>query len=230
MDSSRTELLIGVDKAKRLSQASVLVVGLGGVGSYTVEALARAGIGRLTLVDEDIVSASNCNRQLFALSSTVGLSKTEVAKKRVLDINPDCTVDSKQLTVMKENAEEIVADGYDYVVDAIDTVTAKLALMAAARKKGLRIVSCMGTGNKLHADFSVADVHKTTGCPLARAVRKLCREQGIADVKVVYTPQSVVGGVEEINSRHAPGSISYVPAMAGLKLAETVICDLLEEV
>jgi len=230
MDRSRTELLIGADGAARLSRAKILVVGLGGVGSYALEALARAGVERLTLVDEDVVSASNCNRQLLALTSTVGRSKAEVAAERVRDINPACEVVAKQLTVTAENADALVSEGYDYVVDAIDTVTAKLALMKAARARGLRIVSCMGTGNKLHADFTVADIHATQGCPLARAVRRLCREQGVFGVKVVYTPQKSVGGVEDVGSRHIPGSISYVPAMAGLKLAEVVIADLLEEV
>ena len=229
----RTAMLLGVEAVKRLQSARVAVFGLGGVGGYTVEALARAGIGQLDLIDNDTVSLSNVNRQLLATHSTVGMDKTEAAKQRVLDINPDCVVRTHKVFYTPDTAPQFDFSEYDYVVDAIDTVTGKLALVERAVDAGTPIICCMGTGNKLDASaFQVADISKTSMCPLARIMRKELGKRGIKHLKVVYsqeealTPTGWEAEAAAIGKRQIPGSVSFVPGAAGLILAGEVIKDI----
>ena len=229
----RTEMLLGTQALQRLQKARVAVFGLGGVGGYTVEALARAGIGQLDLIDNDTVSLSNLNRQILATHSTIGLEKTEAAKRRVLDINPNCTVVTHNVFYTPETADQFDFTQYDYIVDAIDTVTGKLALVERAHAAGTPILCCMGTGNKLDASaFQVADISKTSMCPLARIMRKELGKRGIKHLKVVYSQEEALtptGWEEEaaaIGKRQIPGSVSFVPGAAGLILAGEVIKDL----
>ncbi len=231
---SRTELLLGEEALARLRAARVAVFGLGGVGGYAVEALARSGVGALDLVDHDTVSLTNLNRQILALESTVGRYKADVAAERVLAINPECRVRARRCFYLPETAREFDFREYDYVIDAIDTVTGKLALVMAAREAGVPIISSMGAGNKLDPTaFAVADISKTSVCPLARIMRKELRARGINHLKVVYsreTPLRPLGEVpeEERDSgrRDIPGSVAFVPSAAGLILAGEVIKDL----
>ena len=229
----RTAMLLGAEALEKLQKARVAVFGLGGVGGYTVEALARAGIGALDLIDNDTVSLSNVNRQLLATHSTVGMDKTEAAKKRVLDINPDCIVRTHKVFYTPETADQFDFTEYDYIVDAIDTVTGKLALVERANSVGTPIICCMGTGNKLDASaFQVADISKTSMCPLARIMRKELGKRGIRHLKVVYSQEEALtptGWEEEaaaIGKRQIPGSVSFVPGAAGLILAGEVIKDI----
>ncbi len=229
----RTEMLLGSDAMERLRNARVAVFGLGGVGGYTVEALARSGIGALDLIDNDTVSISNLNRQILATHSTVGLPKTEAAKRRVLDINPDCEVTVHNVFYTSETAGQDDFSQYDYIVDAIDTVTGKLCLVERAKAVNTPIICCMGTGNKLDASaFQVADISKTTMCPLARVMRKELGKRGIRHLKVVYsqeeamTPQGWEEEAAAIGKRQIPGSVSFVPGAAGLLLAGEVIKDI----
>lgn len=230
---SRTQILLGEDAMTRLQNARVAVFGIGGVGGYTVEALARSGIGKLDLIDSDTVSVSNINRQLFATHSTVGRYKVEVAKERILDINPQAIVTVHPVFYTPETADQFDLSQYDYIVDAIDTVTGKLCLAEQAFAVGTPIISCMGAGNKLCGTaFQVADISKTTICPLARVMRKELKKRGIAHMKVVYSTEEAlkpVGAEEEaaaIGKRQIPGSTSYIPGIAGLLLAGEVIQDL----
>ena len=229
----RTAMLLGDEALARLQKAHVAVFGLGGVGGYAVEALARAGVGQLTLVDNDTVSPSNLNRQLLALHSTVGLPKAEVAKRRVLDINPKARVEEKQVFFGPDTADQFDFRAFDYILDAIDTVSAKLLLVERARAAGTPIICCMGTGNKLDPSrFQVADLEKTSMCPLARVMRKELGKRGIRHLKVVYSQEEVIAptGWEAeaaaIGKRQIPGSVSFVPGAAGLMLAGEVIKDL----
>ena len=229
----RTAMLLGEDAIQRLQNARVAVFGLGGVGGYTVEALARAGVGALDLIDNDEVSLSNINRQILATHSTVGLPKVEAAKRRVLDINPQANVTCRQVFYNQETAPQFDFTQYDYIVDAIDTVTGKLALVEQAVAAGTPIICCMGTGNKLDpTQFEVSDISKTTMCPLARVMRKELGKRGIKHLKVVYSKEEAmtpVGWEEEaaaIGKRQIPGSISFVPGAAGLILAGEVIKDI----
>lgn len=229
----RTEMLLGTAALERLQKARVAVFGLGGVGGYTVEALARGGIGELTLVDNDRISLSNLNRQLLAVHSTVGLMKTEAARRRVLDINPECVVRIYDVFYTQETARLFDFREYDYIVDAIDTVTGKLQLVERANETGTPIISCMGTGNKLDGSaFRVADISKTSMCPLARVMRKELGKRGIKHLKVVYSQEEAItpkGWEEEaaaLGKRQIPGSVSFVPGAAGLILAGEVIKDL----
>ena len=229
----RTRMLLGDEAMERLQKARVAVFGLGGVGGYTVEALARAGIGQLDLIDSDTVSVSNINRQILATHSTVGLEKTEAARRRVLDINPNCTVRVHNVFYTPETADLFDFTRYDYIVDAIDTVTGKLALVQRAYEAGTPIICCMGTGNKLDAAaFQVADISKTSMCPLARIMRKELGKRGIRHLKVVYSQEEALtptGWEEEaaaIGKRQIPGSVSFVPGAAGLILAGEVIKDI----
>jgi len=228
---SRTELLIGGDKTAVLAKARVIVFGVGGVGGYTVEALARAGIGRLEFVDSDTVSLTNLNRQILALHSTLGMKKTDVALERVLDINPDCGAVAHDLFYTAENAEIFDLSEYDYVVDAIDTVSSKLLLAEKCTASAVPIVSSMGTGNKSDPSlFRLADIFETSGCPLARVMRRELRKRGIKKLTVVYSPEEPIKAAtqsEEVTSkRSVPGTLSYVPGAAGLILAGKVISDL----
>ena len=229
----RTAMLLGEDAIHRLQNARVAVFGLGGVGGYTVEALARAGVGALDLIDNDDVSRSNINRQILATHSTVGLPKVEAARRRVLDINPEAKITCWQVFYNAETAPQFDFTQYDYIVDAIDTVTGKLALVEQAVAAGTPIICCMGTGNKLDPTrFEVSDISKTTMCPLARVMRKELGKRGIKHLKVVYSKEEAmtpVGWEEEaaaIGKRQIPGSISFVPGTAGLILAGEVIKDI----
>lgn len=229
----RTEMLLGREAVENLENARVAVFGLGGVGGYAVEALARGGIGALDLIDNDCISRSNINRQILATQSTIGMAKTEAAKRRVLDINPGADVRCWQVFYNGETAAQFDFTQYDYIIDAIDTVTGKLALVEQATAAGTRIISCMGTGNKLDpAAFEVADISKTSMCPLARVMRRELARRGIRHLKVVYSREEAmtpVGWEEEaaaIGKRQIPGSISFVPGAAGLILAGEVIREI----
>ena len=229
----RTAMLLGEEAVEKLQKARVAVFGIGGVGGYTLEALARAGIGQLDLIDSDTVSRSNINRQILATHSTVGMPKVEAGKARVLDINPDCVVRTWEIFYTPETADQFDFTQYDYIVDAIDTVTGKLQLIQRAHECGTPIISCMGTGNKLDPTaFQVSDISKTTMCPLARIVRKELGKRGIKHLKVVYSQEealSPTGWEEEaraLGKRQIPGSVSFVPGAAGLILAGEVIKDI----
>ena len=229
----RTAMLLGADALPKLQAARVAVFGIGGVGGYTVEALARSGIGHIDLIDSDTVSRSNINRQILATHRTVGMPKVEAAKERILDINPDCDVTTHQVFYTPETADRFDFTKYDYIVDAIDTVTGKLALVARAHAAGTPIICCMGTGNKLDASaFRVEDISKTSMCPLARIMRKELGKRGIKHLKVVYSQEealSPTGWEEEaaaLGKRQIPGSTAFVPGAAGLLLAGQVIRDL----
>ncbi len=226
----RTLLLLGQEGVENLNRAHVIVFGVGGVGGYAAEALARAGIGRLTLVDADVVADSNRNRQILALCSTVGRPKAEVAAARILDINPACAVTPVRMFYTPETADALPLAGADYIVDAIDTVTAKLELIRRAQAAGVPIISCMGTGNRLHPEkLCIAKLSKTSGCPLAKVMRVECRKRRLRDIPVVYSTETARKATvpdTEGTGRHAPGSISFVPGAAGLLLASRVIQDL----
>ena len=229
----RTEMLLGTQALERLQSARVAVFGLGGVGGYAVEALARSGVGSLDLIDNDTVSISNLNRQILATHSTVGMRKVDAARQRVLDINPECQVRTYPVFYTPETADSFDFTQYDYIVDAIDTVTGKLALVEHARAAGTPIICCMGTGNKLDASaFQVADISKTSMCPLARVMRRELAKRGIRHLKVVYSQEEALtptGWEEEaaaLGKRQIPGSVAFVPGAAGLLLAGEVIRDL----
>ena len=229
----RTAMLLGEEAVEKLQKSRVAVFGIGGVGGYTLEALARAGIGQIDLIDSDTVSVSNINRQILATHSTVGMPKVEAGKKRILDINPNCIVRTHQVFYTPETADRFDFTQFDYIVDAIDTVTGKLQLVQAARNAGTPIICCMGTGNKLDASaFEVEDISKTTMCPLARIMRKELGKRGIKHLKVVYSKEEALtptGWEEEakaLGKRQIPGSVSFVPGAAGLILAGEVIKDI----
>lgn len=231
----RTAMLLGEKAVEKLRHARVAVFGIGGVGGYTVEALARAGIGQLDVIDSDTVSRSNINRQLLATHSTVGMLKVEAARARILDINPACTVRTHAVFYTPETADRFDFAEYDYIVDAIDTVTGKLALVERANAAQTPIICCMGTGNKLDASaFQVADISKTAMCPLARIMRKELGKRGIRHLKVVYSQEEALtptGWEEEaaaLGKRQIPGSVSFVPGAAGLILAGEVIKDIVQ--
>ena len=231
---SRTQLLLGEEAMEKLYRARVAVFGIGGVGGYTVEALARCGIGSLDLIDSDTVSVSNINRQILATHSTVGRLKVDVAKDRVLDINPHCHVRTHNCFYLPDTADRFDFTEYDYIVDCIDTVTGKLQLVERAFAAGTPIICAMGTGNKLDPTaFQVADISKTTMCPLARIMRKELKKRGISHLKVVYSQEEAltpVGAEEEMKltgKRQIPGSTAFVPGAAGLILAGEVVKDLI---
>ena len=229
----RIQMLLGTEALERLQKARVAVFGIGGVGGYTVEALARSGVGQLDLIDSDTVSVSNINRQILATHSTVGMPKVEAARARILDINPECLVRTHQIFYTPETADRFDFTQYDYIVDAIDTVTGKLQLVQRAYETGTPIICCMGTGNKLDAStFQVADISKTSMCPLARIMRKELSKRGIRHLKVVYSQEEALtptGWEEEaaaLGKRQIPGSVAFVPGAAGLILAGEVIKDI----
>jgi len=230
---ARTRMLLGGPALEKLSGCRVAVFGVGGVGSYAAEALARSGVGALDLIDHDRVTLTNLNRQLIALHSTLGQYKVDAARERIRDINPDCRVTALRLFYLPENRDQLDFSLYDYVVDAVDTVAAKLALAEQAQAAGVPIISAMGAGNKLDAGaFRVADIYDTSVCPLARAMRAECRKRGIRHLKVVYsmepprTPLEEPAPEEGAPRRAVPGSVAFVPAAAGLMLAGEVIKDL----
>ena len=237
---SRTEMLIGPEAMETLANARVAIFGVGGVGGFAAEALCRSGIGSFTLVDHDTVSASNINRQIIALTSTVGREKTEVMAARMAEINPDVSVTLRSEFFLPENAHTFDFSSFDYVVDAVDTVSAKIAVIECAKRAGVRVISAMGAGNKLDpSKFRVADIEKTSVCPLARVMRRELRARGIKNVKVVYSEETPVERrgedayrealSENPNKRSVPGSISYAPAVMGLLIASEVIKDLIRE-
>ena len=232
---SRTALLLGKEAMDKLKNATVAVFGLGGVGGYTVEALARSGVGGLVLVDHDTISLTNINRQVLATHSTVGKGKAEAAKMRVLDINPEIRAEAVTMFYGPDTADQFDFSRYDYVVDAIDTVTGKLALVQAAQSAGTPIISSMGTGNKLDpTKFQIADITKTSVCPLARIMRKECAKRGIKHLKVLFSTEDPIPSdpsaleLEEMpeGRRALPGSVAFVPSVAGLIIAGEVIKDL----
>ncbi len=228
---SRTAMLLGTKAVNKLDKSSVIVFGLGGVGSYTVEALARAGVGELTLVDGDTVSLSNINRQLYALHSTVGKYKTEVAKDRVLDINPDCTVNVITDFVNSDNIRSFFTKKYDYCIDAIDDTNAKTAIAVICAQADIPLIASMGTGAKLSgALFRITDINQTEYCPLCRVMRKKYRDAGLRQVTVLYSPELPEKPKyipeNEDGKRLPPSSISFIPSQAGLRIAEYAIKQL----
>ncbi|WP_163195856.1 tRNA threonylcarbamoyladenosine dehydratase [Clostridium thermarum] len=244
---SRTELLIGKEALEKLRNSKVVVFGIGGVGSFAVEALARSGVGKLVLIDDDTICLTNINRQIHATMKTISKSKVEVMKERVLLINPKCEVTTFETFVTEDNISDIITEDTDYVIDAIDTVTSKIALIVWCKQHNIRIISCMGTGNKFDpTQFKVADIYKTKVCPLAKVMRYELRKRGIENLKVLYSEEvprkpkeeEVVtcktgcictGGTKKCTiRRQIPGSISFVPPVAGMIIGGEVIKDIIE--
>ena len=230
---ARTELLIGEDGLKKLRKARVAVFGIGGVGGYAVEALARSGVGHFLLVDNDVVGESNLNRQIIALRSTLGRYKTAVMKERIADICPETEVETQECFFLPEHADRFDFGAFDYVVDAIDTVSGKLELAVSCQKAGTPLISAMGAGNKLDpSKFEVTDIYRTKGCPLAKVMRRELRKRGIERLKVVYSTEEPKKPLRQIlggdGRKVTPGSMVFVPWTAGLLLASEVVKDLLE--
>jgi len=224
---SRTELLIGKENVEKLKKAKIAIFGIGGVGSYVLEGLARAGIGNFLLIDNDKISVSNLNRQIIATQSTIGKSKVEVGKQRILEINPKAKVETIQEFFMPESPD-ILDDTVDYIIDCIDTVTAKIELVKRAEKLRMPIISSMGTGNKLDpCKFEVTDIYKTSVCPLAKVMRKELKRQGIEKLKVVYSKEEPIKTQYKEEGKNVPGSISFVPSVAGLIIAGEVVKDII---
>lgn len=230
---SRSEMVLGIGSSDILASKKVILFGLGGVGSYTSEALARAGIGTIAVVDSDTVSVSNLNRQLCALTSTVGKAKTDVVAARIADINPDCNVIRINKFCLPENIDEFGLEKYDYIADAIDTVSAKLAIAAKADELNIPVISCMGTGNKLDpSQFRVSDISKTSVCPLCRVMRTELKKRGIKKLNVVWSPETPAEPAfcdESSSGRRIPGSLPFVPGAAGLVMAGKIILDLINK-
>lgn len=227
----RTELMLGKDAVEKLSKTHVAVFGLGGVGGYAVEALARTGIGEITVVDCDVFSESNLNRQLYATVQTVGQKKTQVTAERIQSIAPQCTVHPVELFYTPENAHQMDLSSFDYIIDAIDTVTSKIHLICRATDEKIPILSSMGTGNKTDpTKLKVTDLYKTQGCPLARVLRKELKARNVKKLKVVYSEEEPKKTVicDQSTGRHAPGSMVFVPACAGLILAREVVMDVVQ--
>lgn len=227
---SRTEMLIGKENLETLHSKTVLIFGIGGVGSYVAEALARSGIGNLILVDNDVVSLSNINRQIIALHSTIGKAKVEIMKERILDINPNTNVLCYQEFATPENIDKFITKDLDYVIDAIDTVKSKIAIIEKAKELNIPIISSMGTGNKLEPlKFKITDISKTSVCPLAKVIRKELKERGIKKVKVLFSeelPSKVIKN--DSTGKAVPASIAFVPSVAGLAIAGEVIRDFIQ--
>ena len=243
---SRTELLLGKEAMEKLKNARVAVFGIGGVGGYVVEALVRSGVGEFDLIDDDKVCLTNLNRQIIATRKTVGKYKVEVMKERILDINPDAQVNVHQCFFLPENADDFPFDEYDYVVDAVDTVTAKIEIIMQAQKYGTQVISSMGAGNKLDpAAFQVADIYKTKMCPLAKVMRRELKKRGVKKLKVVYSEEKPTRPIEDMSiscrtncicppgaehkcteRRDIPGSVAFVPSVAGLIIAGEVVKDI----
>lgn len=227
----RLELLIGKDALDRLKASRVAVFGIGGVGGYVTEALARSGVGSFVLVDNDVVSVTNLNRQIIALDSTIGKYKVDVMADRIHDINPDASVEIKSCFFLPETSGEFDFGSYDYVADCVDTVAAKVEIISCARNAGVPVISSMGAGGKLNPEmFEVADISKTSVCPLAKVMRRELRQRGIKNVKVVYSKEepikNIVGGKADSAGRHVPGSAAFTPSVAGLIMASQIIKDL----
>lgn len=233
---ARTEMLLGTDKMEILARSRVAVFGVGGVGGYVVEGLVRSGVGALDIIDNDTVSITNINRQIIATMDTVGRSKVDVMEERIHSINPDCAVKKHNVFYLPETRGLFDFGEYDYVVDAIDMVTGKLALIEEAREKNVPIISSMGAGNKLDPTaFRVADIYSTSKCPLAKVMRRECRKRGIDALKVVYSEEEartpVVESTERVEGRRSiPGSVAYVPSVAGLIIAGEIVGDLTNDI
>lgn len=245
---SRTELLIGKEAMEKLARSTVAVFGIGGVGTFAVEGLVRSGVGKLVLIDDDCICLTNINRQIHATRKTVGKPKVEVMKDRILEINPRAQVLNHQTFYMPEYASDLVSKDYDYIIDAIDTVTAKIDLIINAQKLNIPIISCMGAGNKLDpSKFEIADIYNTSVCPLAKVMRRELRKRGVDDLKVVYSKEAPVKPLENEETscrlncicprdsartcnvrRSIPGSIAFVPSVAGMLMAGEVIKDLIK--
>ena len=246
---SRTELLFGKEAMDKLAGSKVAVFGIGGVGGYVCEALVRSGVGAFDLIDDDKVCLTNLNRQIIATRSTVGKYKTDVMRDRMLDINPNVEVEVHKCFFLPENADDFPWDSYDYVVDAVDTVTAKIALVMKCKEKNIPIISSMGAGNKLDASaFRVADIYKTKVCPLAKVMRRELKKRGVKKLKVVYSEEQPIRPIEDMaiscrshcicppgakhkctERRDIPGSVAFVPSVVGLIIAGEVIKDLTAE-
>lgn len=229
---SRLELLLGEEALAKLKKSRVAIFGVGGVGGYVCEALVRSGIGAFDLIDNDTVSLTNLNRQIIALQSTIGLDKVDVMKRRMLDINPDADIRVRKSFFLPENADEFPFSEYDYVVDAVDTVTAKIELVLQAQARGVPVISCMGTGNKLDPSrLRITDIYKTNVCPLAKVMRRELRKRGVPALKVVYSeeiPITPAPSGEQTAKRAVPGSTAFVPPAAGLLIASEVVKDLIQ--
>lgn len=232
---SRTELIIGKQGIEKLNSAKVAIFGIGGVGSFVVEALVRAGITNFVLVDNDTISLTNLNRQLIATHKTIGKYKVDVIKERILEINPKAKVEIYKQFYMPNSECKIIDESFDYVIDAIDTVTAKIALVIECDKLNIPIISSMGTGNKLHPEmFEITDIKKTSVCPLAKVMRKELKSRGIEKLKVLYSKEQPIKNIqdlldkEDVTKKQIPGSISFVPSVAGLMIAGEVIRDLIK--
>lgn len=228
---SRFELLVGEDNIQKLNQAHVIVFGVGGVGGYVVEALVRSGIGHITIVDNDVISLSNLNRQIIATQETIGQKKVDVMKKRILSIHPECDVTTLDMFYLPETADQIDLSQYDYVVDAIDTITSKIELAVRCDQK-IPLISSMGTGNKMNpALLQVSDIYKTSVCPLAKVMRRELKKRRVKHLKVVYSqelPMKPFASDEITHKRSIPGSTAFVPSSAGLLIASEVVKDLLK--
>ena len=223
---TRSVAVLGEDAITKLKNCSVAVFGVGGVGSYTVEALARAGVGAIDLIDNDTFNVTNMNRQLYATHKTIGQYKVDVARDRILDINPECKVTAHKMFYLPENADGLDLSQYDYIVDAIDTVAAKVELIVRADKVGTKIISSMGTGNKLHPEmFEITDIYKTSVCPLAKVMRTRLKKEGIKKLKVVYSKEEPITNPDNII-----GSVPFVPSVAGLIIAGEVIKEIVNNV
>ncbi len=228
---NRVENLIGKENLLRLSASKIALFGVGGVGGFAIEALVRSGVGEVAIFDGDTVDITNLNRQIIATENTVGLDKVEVVKDRLLSINPNLKIYTQKIFYLPENADEIHLDGYDYVIDAVDTVSAKLEIISRAKALNIPVISCMGTGGKLEIEkLKVADISKTEGCPLARVMRRELKKRNIESVKVVYSGEGVKNQKQTIseNGKAIPSSMIFVPAVAGLYIAREVVFDLIE--
>lgn len=238
---SRTGLLLGSEALEKLAQSRVAVFGIGGVGGYVVEALVRSGIGAVDLIDNDTVCLSNLNRQIIATRKTVGQYKTDVMKERIMDINPECKVEIHRCFYLPETKDEFDFSQYSYVVDAVDTVTAKIQLVVQAEEAGVPIISSMGAGNKLNpADFEITDIYKTSVCPLAKVMRRELKKRNVKHLKVVYSKEEPIAPIENTETeqtgadvaskrRSTPGSVAFVPSVVGLLIASEVVKDLIKE-
>ncbi|MCR3759935.1 tRNA threonylcarbamoyladenosine dehydratase [Clostridium felsineum] len=243
---SRTELLVGKERLEKLKNSKVIVFGIGGVGSYSVEALARSGVGHIVLIDDDTVCLTNINRQIQATFKTIAKPKVDVMKERILDINPNCNVETHRIFVTEDNISDLITPDTDYVIDAIDTVSAKIALIVWCQKSNINIISCMGTGNKLDpTKFEVTDIYKTSICPLAKVMRHELRKRGVKSLKVLYSKETPLkpkldevitckegcvcsnGSRKCTQKRQIPASISFVPPVAGMIIGGEVIKDIM---
>lgn len=230
-DFSRSEMIMGKAAMDKLAKSKVCVFGIGGVGSYVCEALARGGVGSFILVDADVVAPSNINRQVIALNSTIGKAKVKVMRERILDINENASVDALELFYGTDNAHEVSLEGVDYIVDAIDTITSKLLIIEKAKERNISVISSMGTGNKLNASqFKISDIKKTETCPLARVMRRELKKRGINNLKVLWSDEKPIENKTKTEHdgerKQTPGSVSFVPSVAGLLIAGEVIRDL----